>query len=100
MTRFTRPKPCASRSRMPRYRAICAPRIILVPARVRSSLSPVAVGDAGAARGRRPMTRLRKLEQGRAALAAADAHGDDAVAVLAALHLVGDGADQARAGHA
>jgi hypothetical protein len=43
---------------------------------------------------------LRALEPSPAALAVADAHGDDAVAQLAALHLVGDGADQARAGRA
>ena len=35
-----------------------------------------------------------RLEQPRRALAAADAHGDDAVAGLAAQHLVGEGADQ------
>ena len=40
------------------------------------------------------------LEQRRGALAAADAHRHDAVARLAALHLIGDRADQPRAGHA
>src|SRR5229473_7101488 len=41
-----------------------------------------------------------RLEEPRGALAAADAHGHDAVARLAAEHLVGDGTDHARARHA
>src|SRR5258705_10815190 len=40
------------------------------------------------------------FEEARGALTAADAHGHDAVARLAPQHLVGDGADHARAGHA
>src|SRR5262245_39415387 len=40
------------------------------------------------------------LDEARRALAAADTHGDDAVARLALEHLVADGADHARAGHA
>src|SRR5690242_12402936 len=46
------------------------------------------------------VTLVAGFEQAGRALAATDAHGDDAVARLAAEHLVGDGADHARAGHA
>src|SRR5678816_3865811 len=50
---------------------------------------------------RRPSpTLVAGLEQTGCSLAATDAHGDDAVFALAALELVGDGADHARAGHA
>src|SRR5579872_917236 len=41
-----------------------------------------------------------ELEQACGALAAADAHRDHAVTDFAALHLVGDRADEAGAGHA
>src|SRR5262249_38955793 len=43
---------------------------------------------------------LAGFEEAGGALAAPDAHRDDAVARLAPLHLVGDGAHHARAGHA
>src|SRR3954469_9396667 len=43
---------------------------------------------------------LSPLEERRRSLSAADAHRDDAIARLAPRHLVGDRADQTRAGHA
>src|SRR5262249_51141465 len=49
---------------------------------------------------RRPFKPSHTLEQRRPALPAADAHRDDTVARLASLHLVGDGTDQTRTGHA
>src|SRR2546426_11710018 len=47
-----------------------------------------------------PITLVARLEEPGRALPAADAHRHHAVARLAAQHLVGDGADHARARHA